>query len=85
MTEIEARIVDLINFSSNHKPVEFGDAFKSIMNSKITDAIEVRKQEIAQTMFNPPSNDEVEVESDEELELDNEEQEEEDLEYAEST
>ena len=84
MTEIEARIVDLINFSSNQKPVDFGDAFKSIMNSKITDAIEIRKQEIAQTMFNPPSNDEVDVEADEELEPDNEE-ETEDLEYAEST
>jgi hypothetical protein len=78
MTEIEARIVDLINFSSNQKPVEFGDAFKSIMNSRITDAIEVRKQEIAQTMFNPPSNDEVDVEDEEDLEV-------EDLEYAEST
>lgn len=52
MTEIEHRIVDLINFSSSQKPLEFGDAFKSIMQDRVSAAIEVKKQEVAATMFN---------------------------------
>lgn len=51
MTEIEARVADLINFSSNQKPIDFGDAFKSIMNDKVGAAIENRKAEVAQRMF----------------------------------
>lgn len=51
MTEIEARVADLINFSSNQKPIDFGDAFKSILQSKVGSAIENRKAEVAQRMF----------------------------------
>lgn len=81
MTEIEARVADLINFSSNQKPVDFQDAFKSIMQSRVAAAIETKKQEIAQAMFNDPSNDietedESEYEDDQDLETDNEDTEE---------
>jgi len=51
MTEIEARVADLINFSSNQKPIEFADAFKNILQVKVGNAIEAKKAEIAQTMF----------------------------------
>jgi hypothetical protein len=81
MTEIETRVADLINFSSNQKPVDFEDSFKAIMQSRVAAAIETKKQEIAQAMFNNPSNDidiedESEAEDHQDLETDNEEQEE---------
>lgn len=67
MTEIEHRIVDLINFSSSQKPLEFGDAFKTIMQDRVAAAIEAKKQEVAATMFNQVNDDEYEdsTESDE--------------------
>jgi hypothetical protein len=52
MTEIEYRLADLINFSSNQKPMEFADAFKSLITDRIETAINDRKIEIAQSMFN---------------------------------
>ena len=52
MTEIEYKISDLINFSSTHKPVEFEDAFKSIIGGKVADAISLKKIEVAQSMLN---------------------------------
>ena len=51
MTEIEARVADLINFSSNQKPIEFEDAFKAILQTKVGSAIENKKVEVAQRMF----------------------------------
>jgi len=51
MTEIEARVADLINFSSNQKPIDFEDAFKSILQNKVGSAIENKKVEVAQRMF----------------------------------
>lgn len=75
MTEIEARVADLINFSSNQKPLEFAATFKEIMQDRIAAAIENKKIEVAQTMFNPAV--EVEDEADEtEVETDNEDTEE---------
>ncbi len=74
MTEIEARVADLINFSSNQKPLEFAATFKELMQNRIAAAIENKKIEVAQAMFNPV---EVEDESDEdEVEIDNEDTEE---------
>lgn len=60
MTEIEYRLADLINFSSNQKPIEFGDAFKSIITDRISSAIEAQKADIAKSIFNTdgPEDDE---------------------------
>lgn len=69
MSEISARIVDLINFSSNQKPLEFESSFKEILQNKVADAIENKKLEIASRMFNAP-----EENNDEELETDSEEE-----------
>ena len=73
MTEIEARVADLINFSSNQKPIDFQDAFNSILQNKVASAIENRKAEVAQRMFNTwsveedqESEDEIDDDSDEE-------------------
>jgi hypothetical protein len=59
MTEIEYRLADLINFSSSQKPIEFGDAFKSIITDRISSAIEAQKTNIAKSIFNDgPEDDE---------------------------
>lgn len=59
MTEIEYRLADLINFSSSQKPIEFGDAFKSIITDRISSAIEAQKANIAKSIFNDgPEDDE---------------------------
>jgi hypothetical protein len=63
MTEIEARVADLIKFSSNQKPIDFEDAFKAVIQNKVAAAIENKKNEIAQNMFGNPS-DEVETDDD---------------------
>ena len=58
MTEIEYRLADLINFSSSQKPVEFADAFKSIITDRISSAIEAQKANIAKSIFNDGPEDE---------------------------
>jgi hypothetical protein len=65
MTDIEARVADLIKFSSNQKPIDFEDAFRAVIHDKVTSAIEAKKQEIAMNMFNSPS-DEADLDSEEE-------------------
>lgn len=70
MTEITARIADLINFSSNQKPVEFADAFKNLVQDKVAAAIENKKVEIAKSMF---AGSQVEDEEEQEVETDSEE------------
>jgi hypothetical protein len=57
MTDIEYRISDLINFSSNQKPIEFEQAFNSIMVDRIQNAVDDRKYEISQKLFNPQETD----------------------------
>lgn len=78
MTEISARVADLINFSSNQKPIEFAAAFKEILQDKVAAAIDTRKMEIAGRMFNAPeAEDDVEdkeQETDSESEVEAEEQ-----------
>jgi hypothetical protein len=51
MTEIEYKVSDLINFSSQQKPVDFELAFQSIMNNRLASAVDQRKIEVAQRMF----------------------------------
>jgi hypothetical protein len=79
MTEISARIADLINFSSNQKPLEFGATFNEILRNKVTAAIDTRKTEIASRMFNAPEveddAEDQEQETDSESEVEAEEQE----------
>jgi hypothetical protein len=79
MTEINARIADLINFSSNQKPLEFGATFNEILRNKVTAAIDTRKTEIASRMFNASEvedeTEDQEQETDSESEVEAEEQE----------
>jgi len=45
-------IKDLIAASVNEKPNDFENIFNDIISSRIGDAVEMKKQEVAQSMFN---------------------------------
>jgi hypothetical protein len=49
---------DLITATVEQKPNDFEDVFKSLMVNKLNDAIDARKIEIAQNMFNGQVTDE---------------------------
>ena len=57
-------VQDLISLSYEQKPVEFQGAFNSLITDKIASAIDSRKLEVAQTMFNPNDQEDYEVEDD---------------------
>jgi hypothetical protein len=44
-------VQDLIYHSYEQKPIEFQNAFNTLMSDKITAAVNDRKMEVAQTMF----------------------------------
>jgi hypothetical protein len=52
MAEIQHTLADLVKFSSEQKPLEFGSAFSSLIAPKIDAAINAKKIEVAQNMFN---------------------------------
>lgn len=56
MEDNKYNISDLVISAIEKKPVEFEDAFNNIIVDRISDAVENRKMEIAQTMFNEPEN-----------------------------
>ena len=51
---MEYEIEDLMSAAIAQRPMDFDNAFKSIMINKITDAIDDKKIELAQTIFNEP-------------------------------
>ena len=51
-------IEDLISNAVNQKPSDFADVFNNLLVSKLQTAVEQKKLEVAQTMFNPQSNSE---------------------------
>ena len=55
---------DLVRFSLDQKPIEFEDAFKSVITDKIASAIEDRKSEMARTVFSSAVHAETEQEED---------------------
>ena len=60
---------DLVQYSATQKPIEFGDTFGSLMVDRLNTAIDIKRQEIAQTMFvkndaDPEDEDDVEDEDD---------------------
>lgn len=79
MSDVSAKIADLIHFSSGQKPIEFEATFKDLLQDKVAAAIENRKLEIANRMFNAPevesNKEEQELETTDSYESDTEEQE----------
>ena len=76
-------VQDLISLSYEQKPIEFENAFNSLILDRVAKAVDDKKIEVAQFMFNPQEEDsEVEDESefDAETETEFESETEEDLE-----
>jgi hypothetical protein len=57
-------ISDLITNAVTQKPIEFTNAFNNVLVDKLNNAIEMRKAEIAQTMFNTDTDEEAEEQED---------------------
>ncbi len=70
--EMAYSIQDLVKFSYEQKPVDFEQAFNSLLSNKIADAVDVKKLEVAQNMFNTEKDINTEQDSDTEEELDGE-------------
>ena len=49
---MEHNIEDLMSSAIAQRPMDFENAFKTIMIDRITDAIDERKIELAKTIFN---------------------------------
>jgi len=49
--ERETRTVDIVDFSMQDKPVKVTDAFNTLIADKVTNSIDVRKQEVSAKMF----------------------------------
>lgn len=46
---------DLIDLAMEQKPIEFGDAFNSLIADKLTAAVDMKKIEVAQSIFSADS------------------------------
>lgn len=49
--ETNYTVQDLISLSYDQKPIEFGDAFNSLLTDRLAAAVDDRKLEITQTIF----------------------------------
>ena len=65
--ENEISVQDLISLSYEQKPLEFQNAFDSLLANRIAIAVDNRKMEIAQSMFNDQPQSEDYEESEQEL------------------
>lgn len=63
---------DLILYSLEQKPIEFGDAFNTLIKDRLEVAVNNKKLELAKTLFDEPVEDEEENEDSSEYEADNE-------------
>lgn len=72
-------VLDLLKYSNEGKPQDFKTAFDDVMRDKISTAIDVRRDEVVDQMFNDEEEefdveDETEVEEPEEVEHSGEEE-----------
>ena len=72
--ETEFKVNDLIALSYGQQPIDFEQAFDSLITDRLAQAVETRKTEIAQSMFKgpEPEDDEDEKWDDDQEELDQE-------------
>lgn len=47
-----SNVKELLNFAINKKPTEFADAFEDLISEKMAAALENRKIELAQNLYN---------------------------------
>ena len=50
-TQRELKMVDIVDFSMQDKPIKVTDAFNTLIADKVTSSIDTRKQEVAAKMF----------------------------------
>ena len=50
-TQKALKMVDIVDFSMQDKPVKVGDAFNTLIADKVTNSIDTRKQEVSAKMF----------------------------------
>jgi len=63
-------VADIIQQAFNNRPQGVEDAFNNVIQQKMADAIETRRQEIAQNMYGVGSEDEDDVEVEVDVEPD---------------
>ena len=67
--ETQVTVTDLLGFAHEQKPMDFENAFKSVMADKLVAAIDAKKVEIASSLYaSQEVEDDVEAETEEELE-----------------
>ena len=47
----EIKMVDIVDFSMQDKPVKVTDAFNTLISDKVVDSISTKKQEVSAQMF----------------------------------
>ena len=47
----EIKMVDIVDFSMQDKPIKVTDAFNTLISDKVVDSISTRKQEVSAQMF----------------------------------
>ena len=50
-TQRELKMVDIVDFSMQDKPVKVTDAFNTLISDKVVDSISTRKQEVSAQLF----------------------------------
>ena len=50
-TAREIKMVDIVDFSMQDKPIKVTDAFNTLISDKVVDSIASRKQDVATSMF----------------------------------
>jgi len=50
-THKELKMVDIVDFSMQNKPIKVTDAFNTLIADKVTSAIDTRKQDVSARMF----------------------------------
>ena len=50
-TQRELKMVDIVDFSMQDKPIKVTDAFNTLIADKVTNSIDPRKQEVSAKMF----------------------------------
>ncbi|MGZ4849968.1 MAG: hypothetical protein ACXV2C_01155 [Candidatus Bathyarchaeia archaeon] len=74
--ERDERIAALIGYAVNKNPIEFQQTFTDIVTDRLAQAVDDRKVEVAQTIFNEPPEEETTETPEEDVVADEPEEEE---------
>ena len=69
MSDNKYSVEDLVAAATQETPVEFENIFNDLIVDRLQNAVENRKTEMAQTMFNPDSQEEEDFEQEQETEF----------------